>query len=575
SLNYTILFNSLDRSDRIRLYQSFKLQPNFDLTALEKAQGVFTLNFTLNFTVGQNEYYDLYNSIDNSALLYILYIQTKNSIINKSYTYDSSFSQNVSIDLNQIIQENSQDQFIEFEIVFYAAGNGSKLELDNLYLFNKLNKIQITENPSTDINSVEIQQKYITERNFKYWYFNKELDINSISLYHDRTGSIIDTFEKNDSKYYFIEDSQESDLFTATIDYNPGWDISIEVVEKTQTYSKIKIDYKCCIDHQILINNGTYSKIKIDYKADLAIQNVNLILNLKNESVYNENWTKNAVQSSSNFKLIIPDINFLDSLNSFNIEGNSSIPYASISSYESDQNLNQIAIDTVVDFAGFINYSKYSQIYLLPVERNWDSYNIYYGDQIYGPERINDNFIEFSGSGFDPEINDSYLHFTMKPFVSVDWEFENNTITITINSTMDVDNAYFIYEFDPSGVHTLNLLQSNITINELSDSGDSEGYLSFTTPRVLKGIIIIKIKVNFATPLEMLIQSIIIFAVCGVFIGVYYYLKSNEKTLKKVKGFIGKKVLDKLKRKKEEKGVNEVVLEIKNNKIYLKNKKKE
>ena len=86
-----------------------------------------------------------------------------------------------------------------------------------MILYNKLNTIQITENPSTDINSVEIQQKYITERSFKYWYFDNELNINSISLYHDRTGSIIDTFEKNDSKYYFIEDSQESDLFTATI----------------------------------------------------------------------------------------------------------------------------------------------------------------------------------------------------------------------------------------------------------------------------------------------------------------------------------------------------------------------
>ena len=162
----------------------------------------------------------------------------------------------------------------------------------------------------------------------------------------------------------------------------------------------------------------------------------------------------------------------------------------------------------------------------------------------------------------------------MKPFENVDWQFESNIITITINSTMVVDNAYFIYQFDPSGVHSLNLLQSNITINDLSDSGDSEGFLSFTTPRVLKGITIIKIKVNFATPLEMLIQSIIIFAVCGLFIGLYYYLKNNEKTLKKVKGFIGKRVLDKLKRKTEERGVNEVVLEIKNNKIYLKNKKK-
>ena len=338
-------------------------------------------------------------------------------------------------------------------------------------------------------------------------------------------------------------------LNSYTIDVNPNWNVI----------------------HSVVSNTGIYSKVKVNYKTDLPIENVNISINLKSDGCYNENWTLGSTQTVD-YLLTIPNINFTATVQILYVEGSSSIPYTTISSYESDQNFNRITIDNEIDFAGFLTYPKYTQIFGLNINSSWTCYNVYYGNETYAVESLSNTSIKVLGSGFDPEITDSYLHFTMKPFVDVDWQYENDIITITINSTMEVENAFFLYQFDPSGVHTLELQSSNIKINDLSDQGDSKGYLTFNTPRVPKGITIIKIEVNFATPLEMLIQSIIIFSVCGIFIGVFYYLKSSESARTKIKGFLDKKVLSKLNKAREEKGVSEVVLEIKNNKIHLRKK---
>ena len=183
---------------------------------------------------------------------------------------------------------------------------------------------------------------------------------------------------------------------------------------------------------------------------------------------------------------------------------------------------------------------------------------------------MSDTLIKVSGSGFDPSITSSYLHFDTTPFTTVDFDFSENIITITIVSKFDVDNCVFMTTFDPSGVHTLSVLKSPLTINELSDSGDYEGYLRFWVSEIPEGTTIIKIKVNFTTPLELFLQSIILFAVSGAMIGTYYYFKRNEVAREKAKKWINQKIVKKLERKEKEKGLKEVKMEIKDGKIYIK-----
>ena len=405
---------------------------------------------------------------------------------------------------------------------------------------------QITETPRTDINSVEFERMFQANRSFKFWYFEDKYEINSVSLKNNQTEKIIYDFEINNSRYYFEEIAYENDLFIASIDYNPNWVISYEIE----------------------INNGTYSKIKVDYQADFNITNVSIVLDLSSSGLYNENWTLNANQSSISFKLTIPMISFTTSTQTFYIEGFSSIPYATLTTYESDQNFNQIVMGNVIDYAYFVDFSKFSTIFLINKSSEWKTYNFYYGSEIYAIETMSTSLVKIMGAGFDPSISDSYIHFTTEPFTTVDFDYTDDIITITIVSALNVENVFFQVLFDPSGVHTLEILQNNTNIYGLSDSGDYEGYLVWYTDFLGAGTTIIKIYTNFATGGEFLIQSILPFIIGGALIGVYYYLKKNERVAKKlVQKIKGLKVFQK---KAEKKGLKELEISIKDNKLFIK-----
>ncbi len=667
NLNYSIWFKCLDLENRTKLYQYFKLEPQLEtLDWYEKTHSRMILNISYVFT-NTSYLVDYNNSIDFSYLLFKINVLSESGWVFSSYSYNNSKTDTLSVNLYQILSSNSKSQFYNFSLEIYISGNNSQVTISDLDLYNKfeITSIQLTENPRTDVNSVDFLEFYQSNRSFSYWYYENQSQLNDLYLIHKRTSTTISSFvNTSNDRYYFQQSSQTNDLFEVYPDYKPNWQISNNTIENTKTTTKIKVDYSADLDisgvslvltftrgdifetlelnqnqsqtlitlivpnidfttetqslnltgvrtqkttnphvnydsvefnelyyygdlllnsyiidvnpnwdviHSVVSNTGIYSLVKLSYKADLPIENVNISINLKNDGCYNENWTLGSAQTID-YLLTIPSINFTAAVQILFVEGSSSIPYINISSYESDQNFNRITTDNEIDFVGFLTYTKYTQVFGLIINSSWTAYNVYYGNETYAVESLSNTSIKVLGSGFDPEITDSYLHFTMKPFVYVDWEYKNDIITITINSTMDVDNAFFLYQFDPSGVHTLELQSSDITINDLSDSGDSDGYLTFNTPRVPKGITIITIEVNFATPLEMLIQSIIIFSVCGILIGVFYYLKSNEKARKKIIGFLDKKVLSKLNKAREEKGVNEIVLEIKNNKIHLKKK---
>jgi len=548
NLNYTITFNCLDNSSKTRLYQYFKFDPVFSTVYSIVTESDYILNFSLN----TESFLALFDYSRNNTLELIVNIQCEDSWLTSEYFHDSSIQEVFSLNISEFLLDNGKERFLDFSLEIYLSGNQSQLEINNLYLFEQLITHQLTTSPDTETDSVEFMESLIATQDFRYWYLQNELTINDLSLVHEITGTTITSFDENSSKYYFEQQAREDDIFTATIDYDPNWNVNFE----------------------IQANNGTYSLIKIDYNADLTINNVDLILDLSASGCLNDNWTLNATQNDYTFKLTIPGIRFTNKIQTIYIEGFSDVPYASLSSYESDQNWNRISVDTVMDFAGFISYPKYSRLFLLNKETSWSAYNVYYGSEIYAVESISSSLISISGNGFDPSITDSYLHFSTSPFLNVDFEYDGATIKIIINCSLDVDNAYFLYAFDPSGVHNLAVSESNnsISLSGLTDIGDMEGYLYFACSKIYAGVTYIEISVNFVTPLEMVVQSIIIFVVAGIAIVGYYYVKNNDKKVQMATKRVSKKIMSKLKRKKKEEGFKEVSFKIKNDKLYLENK---
>ena len=547
-MNYTIIFNCLDVDSKTRLYQYYKLDPVFNLNYYEKTEGEMYLNFTVDFTGRYTIKYDYYYPISEALFLIIVNVQTEDSWINISYEYNLTESKIISLNILELINNNSKSEFRDFTLELYVVGDVS-VEIDDLYLYKKLQKIQVDKSPRTDVDSVNFIDYLTASRSFSYWYFQNSMEINSVDLTNLRTSETIETFEINNSRYYFQESIQKNDVLSSNLDFNPNWNISYEIVE----------------------NNGVYSKIKVSYYADLVVRNVTIILDLSSEC-YNDNWTLNAEQNSNTLKLEIPAVDFSTIEKTLYIEGYSDTPSAKISSYESDQNRNQIAVDTEITFAGFIEYPKYTNTFLLPVESSWTCYDIYYGNKTYSTKRLSNSSIYVVGTGFDKSVNNSYLHFTTKPFKTADWNYENDIITITIESSLPVEKTFFKYGFNPSGVHDLKILESNVEINDLSDS-ETRDYLTFNCDFIPKGKTIIKIHVNFATPLEVFIQMLFPLLTVAGFIGAYYYFKNNEAAAEKIQKFVSEKIIDKIEKKLKGDGYEELRLYTdETNKVHFKKK---
>lgn len=525
-MNYSITFNCLDVDGKTRLLQYFKIEPTFTLDEYEKEMGRLYINFTHYFSHGD----DSFHYANNSQLTIKLNIQSEDSILTNYYYYNLSFTPTLfSLNIRSLLNNNSKEQFLDFSLEFWLSGDEAEYHLDNLYLLNDLQRIQLTTNPRTDEDSVEFRDFLVASRDFSYWYFYNTYDINSVDMLNKRTSSLTESFDENNSRYYFIDSAQDDDIYQSDLDYDPNWDVSYEVIE----------------------NTGVYSRIKVTYKADMAISNVTIVLDLSDDNVYNSEWTKNATQGKNTMILEIPNREFTSSYQSFYIEGVSDTPFAEIREIESDQNWNRLAEDTEIDFAAYLKYPKYSQTYLLDVNESWICYDVYYADESYSIKSISDTRIYFKGRGFDSSVKDSYLHFRATPFTTADWNYNENTniITITIVSTLDVEKVSFEYYFDPSGVHDLELMNAtnDFTLYNLTDS-EKLGYLTFHSYEIHEGTTIITIHVNFSTPLEIFMNSIIIFIVGGGFIGAYYYLQKNEEVTQKIKKFVGPKI-DKIEQK--------------------------
>jgi hypothetical protein len=57
---------------------------------------------------------------------------------------------------------------------------------------------------------------------------------------------------------------------------------------------------------------------------------------------------------------------------------------------------------------------------------------------------------------------------------------------------------------------------------------------------------VIKIKIDFVEPMEMLIQALPIIGIAGIGIAIFYYLKRNDTKREELKKYIDENLLDKL-----------------------------
>lgn len=404
--------------------------------------------------------------------------------------------------------------------------NDNSFRVSLRYYENSIRRIQLTTTPRTDTNNVLFREYFICNDTFSYWYLVKSQSIKSMSLTHDRTSSTVkySDFTIEGSLYYFYKSCLEDDTFTANINYKPNWNVNYSITR----------------------NTGTEAKLEISYSADLAIENVSIIIDLSNVNMYYQDWGLNAVQSSTTYKLRIPDIDFTTATQALTIRATSPTPTASIDEIITF-NKTRISESTVQYFGAYLNYSRYSQSNFIDATKAWRCYAVYYGNESYSVRRENKSTVYFESDGCDPSINDSYLFFSAKPFKDVSFDFSGTQIVINITASMNVDNCDFFRYVYIDGVHALN---SDSDITDLDDQ-EVPYYLYFKT-NISAGFNQIIINVDFQTPLETLSSTLLLFIVIGVAVGVWYYFKRNKQAQEKIVSRISEmKVVKKIKRKIE------------------------
>ena len=139
NMNYTIQFDAVDTLGYNRLYQFFRYLPSLSLDYLQQTRGNWILNFSYTFIESSDaEYYNFYNTIDNSLLYFMIYINTENGW-EDPVIYNYNTTQNnvaFSFNITQYINGEGSFEFNDFYLEFYLAGNPSEFELDDLILFD-------------------------------------------------------------------------------------------------------------------------------------------------------------------------------------------------------------------------------------------------------------------------------------------------------------------------------------------------------------------------------------------------------------------------------------------------------
>ena len=261
-------------------------------------------------------------------------------------------------------------------------------------------------------------------------------------MYHNRTAATIayTDFTIENSNYYFEKSCLTSDLFTATTTYNPGWVVSYE----------------------ILASNGTYTEIRISYSASFEISNVTVVLNLNADNLYAEGWSNSGTQSLYTFILEIPNINFTTSTQYLTVYGNSSIPYATFSRFENEDDYDfdekdYDDDDMAIWYRGYLSFPYYSQAFIVQGRNStWTLDGVHYAGDEY--DITSTGYFECSG-GFGTGITSAYLHFKAHPIGRVirhvNYRRDYTEVVYRINTIIELQNAEFEFYIENDEPYTI------------------------------------------------------------------------------------------------------------------------
>ncbi|MFX1476671.1 MAG: hypothetical protein ACFFCI_00940 [Promethearchaeota archaeon] len=437
SVNSTDINLKVNGYDVLNNYIQINNTNNFTLSNNNTAVFDMTISAKLNYTesINYNEY--LYYSNTFSATSDILSLTFSSANLTNYPSNFTNYYFNEAESTNYAIYGNN---FTINNLVGDTLYNNNDFNIRFTYYdTTQIQRTQITENPRTDENTVVFEENLIANRTFSYWYLFNSYDINSVYLNHTRTENIIEytDFTIEGSKHYFEESSFADDQYVATVDYNPGWQIN----------------------HSVTFDNGTTCYLEITYQTTFDISNVTLVLDLMDDNLYAENWTNNATQSSIDYILEVPFLNFTTSQQTITLTGLSSVPYCTLLTYENE---HSFTIDSGYEdlnewMRGFLTYSKYSKSWIIyQLDHDWTLDGIHYTTNDYD---INSNGV-FTCSGWGTGISTSYLRFKTNPVDDVyRWQEKNKVIyVIDMNfEAEDVDVHFYIHEDENVKIKSSNL----------------------------------------------------------------------------------------------------------------------
>ncbi|MEA3248449.1 MAG: hypothetical protein U9Q73_01960 [Nanoarchaeota archaeon] len=353
----------------------------------------------INKTVDYSDYvnYDFSFTQKSSPFTFITFNSANLTNIPDNFTYyyfDGTQSTNYNYDINS-------DSLEILSLIGSTYVNLDTFSVQLRYLDNLRTRTQITNTPRTDTASVLVSELFLAELDYKYWYFVGDLDINEVNqMEHLRTGTIYSgndfTIENDKYKFDLSQKTEINDLFEAILDVNPNYNLTYEVLE----------------------NNGTYSEVRVNYMSDIILENVTIVIPLRSDGVYMDNWSLSAIQSSQTYNLEIPNISFSTSVQSFTINGNSSIPTANISQYinEGAFTITESNYQTLSEYYNvYLEYERYSESWIVPTDEGWELDGVHYGTNYYG---VGEGY--FVCSGFDSSITSSYLRVKTNPISSIE-----------------------------------------------------------------------------------------------------------------------------------------------------------
>lgn len=560
--NATLIFNSTEFLNLTRVV-------SFEILPILRSVNSTDVNLSVNWIAVVDNFISLnhtntifISSLDNCSFDLVIAITANNTGGGFSYSGDAlsfswQFNQSATFTAytpNQFFLSPIPTNFTQYYYNSIASSNytvaGERLNIDQANQTfthgaslsvtlrrptNQITRSQVTSAPSTTDASVVFQARGYTNRTYKYYYWDTEYDLASLSVTHDRTGAATSSFEQVESKHYFTQEALVNDTFTVLESIRPNWQTAVSWIE----------------------NNGTYTEITLTYSAALNISNVQTTIDLG--TTLNENWTTPSAgvtftQINASFQLTVAGLNFTNTTQTITIYGASQVPRAEVS-----QILNargRIAVDTVLEFNGILRYPRYSEPYLIPTRSYWETYSVEYGLSNYSCQRVSDDWAYVETGGMDPSVRFSYLYFKAAPFRSVDFNQTGSQITVYIDSRFNLTNVFFAYLWAEDRVHSLST--GNASVDDLTDAGYvdengtavAEGYLFFWYD-VAEGEQWIVINVRYMSAGEYFSSGIILVVVSSLFVAAYY-LQRKYDLWDRLKAKVPKRIVEKFQKDPEE-----------------------